>query len=146
MSHFRSNSRRFFFPLVGGLCFLAQIAVLTVLSDLGTPEPGANAAGFLISAQLNYALSSALTWGDRRARRAAGLIAYNATALLSLGINTVVFTLAYRLTGTTAAAALGVVCGMGITYAICDLLIFRGRHTRAGSAVRAIPELEGAAR
>jgi len=144
-SHFWRHRRRFFFPFVGGVCFLAQIAILTVLSGLGTPEPAANAAGFLISAQLNYVLSSTLTWGDRRARRAGGLLTYNATALLSLGVNTVVFTVAYRLTGATAAAALGVLCGMGVTYASCDLLIFRRRRIRTAQAVRAVPELEGAA-
>jgi putative flippase GtrA len=144
-SHFLRHRRRFFFPFVGGVCFLAQVAILSMLSGLGTPEPAANAAGFLISAQLNYVLSARLTWGDRRARRSSGLIAYNGTALVSLGVNTVVFTAVYRLTGTTVAAALGVLGGMGVTYAICDRFIFRRRRIRAAAAVHPVPELERAA-
>ena len=53
-------------------------------------------------------------------------LGYNGTALVSLGVNTAVFTVCYRTIGTTLAAAAGVVIGTGVIYLTCNLVIFRG--------------------
>ena len=101
-------------------------------------RPLANALGFVLSAQLNFVLSSRLTWRDRRTGPAQApwvrLASYNGTALISLAVNTAAFSLIYRQAGDLAAAAAGVVCGMCVTYLVCDLLIFRerARHARPG--------------
>jgi len=50
-------------------------------------------------------------------------------ALISLAVNTAVFTVAYHRLGNLPAAALGVLAGMCVTYLVCDLLIFRDRRT-----------------
>ena len=134
----RQRRRQLLFVTVGATCFLTQYAVLSALSRAGVSQPLANAGGFVISAQLNFALSARFTWRDRPAgaarTRLAQLLSYNVTALLSLAVNTAVFTLAYHRLGNLASAALGVVCGMCVTYLVCDLLIFRDRTRRVATA------------
>jgi putative flippase GtrA len=138
MSLFRPAHKRFLiFTVVGVTCFLGQFALLGVLVRLGIYRPVANAASFAVSAQLNFLLSSRLTWRDRPAagRRGTGSrwLAYNATALASLGCNTGVFIAAYRTVGTTAAAALGVVTGTCLVYLACNLVVFRRQVVGEGS-------------
>lgn len=136
--------RQLLFVCVGVTCFLAQYSVLTAMSAMGVSRPLANALGFLISAQLNFALSAKLTWRDRPTGAGgtlwARLLSYNATALVSLAVNTAVFTVSYQQVGNLIGAALGVVCGMCVTYLVCDLLIFRERgkptHAARTSLVR----------
>ena len=125
------RKRQLLFLCVGATCFLAQYAALTALVAAGASRPLANALGFVLSAQLNFALSARLTWRDRTASVGRGLrrrwVSYNGTALISLAVNTAVFAAAYHRLGDLAAAALGVLSGMCVTYLICDLLIFRDR-------------------
>jgi putative flippase GtrA len=103
--------------------------LLSLMVRLGIYRPIANAVSFAISAQLNFLLSSQFTWRDRPAanRRGTGgrWLAYNATALASLGFNTGVFVAAYRAIGTMQAAALGVVTGTCLVFLTCNLLVFR---------------------
>jgi putative flippase GtrA len=133
--HVHLGKRQLLFVLVGATCFLTQYGVLTVLAAAGINRPLANAVGFGLSAQLNFLLSSRLTWRDRRAHSARTLclrlVSYNGTALLSLSVNTAAFTLVYQRVGNLAGAALGVGCGMCVTYLICDLIIFRNRASGA---------------
>jgi putative flippase GtrA len=130
------------FLSVGAACFLTQYAALTAMTAAGTYRPLANALGFAMSAQLNFALSVRLTWRDRPSA-ARGLWArwasYNGTALISLAVNTAVFAAAYRRLGNLPAAAVGVLAGMCVTYLVCDLLIFadRGKTRAVGGAHRA---------
>jgi putative flippase GtrA len=125
-----ARKRLLMFVAVGLTCFLVQFILLSIMVRLGIYRPIANAVSFGISAQLNFLLSSRLTWGDRPAagRRGTGgrWLAYNATALASLGCNTAVFVAAYRAIGTTPAAALGVVTGTCLVYLACNQLVFRG--------------------
>jgi putative flippase GtrA len=147
----RRRRRQLLFLCVGGACFLTQYGLLTAMTAGGVYRPLANALGFAASAQLNFALSARLTWRDRsangqrgtlggrsprQARRAfwARLASYNGTALVSLAVNTGVFTIAYHRLGNLAAAALGVVCGMCVTYLVCDLVIFRDRRPKHRAA------------
>jgi putative flippase GtrA len=127
----RRRRRQLLFLCVGVTCFLTQYAALTALAAAGTYRPLANALGFAISAQLNFVLSARLTWRDRPTAAARTLWArwasYNGTALISLAVNTAVFTAAYHRIGNLPAAVLGVLCGMCVTYLVCDLLIFRDR-------------------
>ena len=131
------GKRQLLFVAVGATCFLAQYGALTVMAAAGVNRPAANALGFVLSAQLNFILSSRLTWRDRNAGTAktllARLIAYNGTALISLAVNTAVFTLTYQRIGNLAGAAAGVICGMCVTYLVCDLFIFRDRPRHATS-------------
>ena len=117
------------FALVGGLCFAVQYGILTGLAATGVGATFANAAGFLISAQLNFVLSAAVTWGDRRVATAGGTLArwasYQATAGLALAVNVAVFAITVGTLGSLAAAAAGVLVGTVVTYAVNHRLIFR---------------------
>jgi len=121
------------FAAVGAGCFGVQLVLLTLMVHFGAYRPIANAVAFAISAQINFLLSSRVTWRDRPAAGGRGTgarwLAYNGTALTSLGCNTAVFTVVYRSVGTAPAAALGVLTGTCIVYLACNLLVFRG--TRA---------------
>ena len=141
------------FAAIGATCFLAQFILLTVMTNLGVYRPLANAASFAISAQLNFLLSTRITWRDRPSASGRGTaarwLAYNGTALISLGCNTAVFVLVYRAIGTTPAAMLGVLTGTCIVYLICNRLVFRSTTqaaTRLGVAGRRVAlDLDGRA-
>jgi putative flippase GtrA len=139
---FHGQKRIAIFALVGATCFGVQLALLTAAVHLGASRPVGNAVGFAISAQLNFLLSSKVTWRDRPisgVRDTGGRwLAYNGTALISLGVNTAVFTLAYHEIGTAPASLLGVLIGTVVVYLTCNLIIFRG--ARRG------PALEGKTR
>jgi putative flippase GtrA len=142
----RARKRIAVFAIVGVVCFAVQLALLTFMVHLGAYRPVANAVAFTISAQLNFLLSSRVTWRDRPAASRGGTgarwLAYNGTALLSLGCNTAVFTLTYHSIGTALAAALGTLTGTFIVYLTCNLLVFRGtRPARvAVSETEAVPQ------
>jgi putative flippase GtrA len=146
-----ARSRVLRFALVGAVCFAAQFTVLRLLTAVGVAQPLGNAIGFLLSAQLNYALSSGFTWGDRRGavQRAAlaRLLSFNGATLIGLAINTAVFTLCYRSLGALPASALGVLVGSASNFLICDLMVIRrraGRHRRRSARVN--PPLTTAAK
>lgn len=138
----RSRTRKSLFVCVGVSCFLVQFGVLTALARAGVDRSLANTVGFAVSAQLNFALSSRLTWRDRSAENARTvwmrLASYNGTALLSLAVDAWVFTITYHRIGNLLAAGFGVACGMCVTYLVCDLFIFRDRrrHAHAGWSAR----------
>ena len=136
------RTRKSLFVCVGVSCFLVQFGVLTALARAGVDRSLANTVGFAVSAQLNFALSSRLTWRDRSAENARTvwmrLASYNGTALLSLAVDARVFTITYHRIGNLLAAGFGVACGMWVTYLVCDLFIFRDRrrHAHAGWSAR----------
>ena len=110
-----------------------QLLGLALLVRLGVEGHVANALAFLLSAQINFALSSAFTWRDRRtgtaerlgvARR---LVGYNALALGALAINQAVFALTSPLGHYLTASALGILAGMVLTYAVSGRVTFRRR-------------------
>jgi putative flippase GtrA len=119
------------FGAVGSTCALLQLLALGVLGHLGLELHVANILAFILSTQVNFALSSAITWRDRRmlrttpgnaARRLAG---YNALALGSLLINQAVFAVALPHAPYLVAGVAGILAGMLLTYAISGQLLFR---------------------
>lgn len=117
------------FGLVGASCFALQYAIMSLLARIGVTWSAANAAGFVASAQLNFLLSAAFTWGDRKILSSRRIwprwLSYNGTALIALAANTVVFSTALQLISPLPAAFLGVIAGTVVTYLICNFLIFR---------------------
>jgi putative flippase GtrA len=145
------SRRQLMFLGVGGTCFAVQYGLLTALGIVGLDRPLANAVGFVTAAQLNFLLSSRLTWSDRPAAASRSvwvrLASYNATALISLAVNTAVFELTYQRLGNLGGAAAGVLVGMCVTYAVCDLIIFRRRaRHQSGRRARPKPDYESAHR
>ena len=118
------------FGAVGGSCATLQLLALALLVRLGAEPHGANVLAFLLSTQVNFALSSVITWRDRRVApglAAAGkrLAGYNALALGSLAINQLVFTLALPSASVLVASALGILAGMVLTYTVSGQVLFR---------------------
>jgi putative flippase GtrA len=131
------------FAAVGGTCFLVQFMLLTGLDHLGVYRPLANGISFAFSAQLNFALSSALTWADRpagsRGQTGARWLAYNGTALVALTCDSAVFVGVYHAVGTDAAAVLAVVASTCLVFVICNYIIFRPPRTAPAAVAEASP-------
>ena len=86
------------FGSVGVTCYLVQLSLLHVLQSLMHLYL-ADVSAFLVSAQVNFALSLLLTWGDRRGgeRLLRRLAKFNANALLSVTVvNAALFWLLVR--------------------------------------------------
>jgi putative flippase GtrA len=121
------------FSVVGATCFAIQAGILLALRETGVPDTAANAAGFLASAQVNFLLSSAFTWADRRlpgpgARPvAARWASFQVTVAIALACNTGVFALVSQFTPALAASAVAVCAGALLTYLASDHLVFRRR-------------------
>jgi putative flippase GtrA len=139
-----ARNRRFAtYVAVGVTSFTVQFVLLAILVRLSVYRPVANGVAFALSAQVNFVLSSRFTWGDRPAGGWRGIAvrwaAYNSLALVSLGCDTAIFVLTYRVIGTAPAAVLGVAVVTCMVYLVCNTLIFagRGRRTRASSRTAA---------
>ena len=127
------------FGAVGSVCALFQLVVLSALVHLQLELHLANTLAFIVSTQLNFVLSSLITWRDRRvlsrslvtgARRLAG---YNVLALGSLLINQIAFALALHVTSYLLAGFCGILAGMLLTYAISGRILFRRALTTAAA-------------
>jgi cellulose synthase/poly-beta-1,6-N-acetylglucosamine synthase-like glycosyltransferase/putative flippase GtrA len=133
------------FAMVGAFCFGVQSLLLEGLSRAGTNATLADAIGFFVSAQLNFVLSSVFTWRDRRATGARALwyrlSAYNATAAVSLGLNTLAFSVLRPRFGNIEAALGGVITGMAFTYTLCQLAIFRTARAQTESETESVISL-----
>ena len=122
------------FTSVGLCCFAVQAGILLVLREAHIPLTLANAAGFAISAQVNFLLSTHFTWADRRIpfaetkATAARWVSFQATAGLALAFNTGVFALAVRIVDPVVAAGVGVGTGALLTFLASNYLIFRKRN------------------
>ncbi|MEU6245876.1 GtrA family protein [Glycomyces sp. NPDC047010] len=123
----RQLSRLARFTGVGLTCFAIQAGILLALKGAGTPGPLANAVGFLASAQVNFLLSTYVTWSDRRrpGPRAGRWLSFQATVAVSLACNTGVYALVSAFLPPVAAAAAGVGAGALLTYLASDHLVFR---------------------
>ncbi len=118
------------FAAVGGASSFLQLVFLVALVTIGFPKDPANAVAFLLSTQVNFALSSAITWRDRSApglpsrtviRR---LLSFNGMAVSTLVINETIFALALLRLPYLAAGALGILVAAPISYLVSHRLIF----------------------
>jgi putative flippase GtrA len=120
------------FMSVGTICTLLQIGLLHLFGYVLLAAL-ANALAFIVSAQLNFALSYRVTWhdADRKTGLALGLawLQYNALIVVTAGVNTVAFVM-FRdiLSGPDAVAVLfaGVI-STTVTFIVNHRLIFRTR-------------------
>ncbi|GIF24621.1 hypothetical protein Ate02nite_73510 [Paractinoplanes tereljensis] len=124
--------RVFRFALVGTFCFAVQYSIMVSLAAGGVDLSVGNAVGFVVSAQVNFLLSSAFTWGGAVRVSWVRWASYNSTALVGLAVNTTVFGLVHGAVGSLVGTAAGVGAGAVFTYLVCHLLIFRqGRRIAA---------------
>lgn len=130
------------FAVTGGVCSGLQLVLLYTLELLGWNPTAANAVGYLVSAQLNFVLSSWFIWGDRReggpgrleiARR---WVSFHGSIAGTAVLNLVVFAAARSTTGSLTAGVLGIAVSAVLNYLVQDRLVF-GRRRGAGDTMQA---------
>lgn len=133
MSHLSRLAR---FVLVGGTCAALQLLVFAGILRFGTEPHLANTAAFLLSTQVNFFLSAAITWRDRMAltggRTAIGirLATYNTMALGTLLLNQLVFALVAIHFPALLASAVGIAASAAANYLLSRSIIFRSVSSR----------------
>jgi putative flippase GtrA len=120
------------FLITGGTAGVLQLAILWVLTERGGWHPLlANLIAFLLSAQLNFALSVVFTWHDRRSGRLTRgqlltrWIAFHGSIAGSAALNQVVAAAARLVLPTLEAAMVGIIVAAGVNFLSNDRLIFR---------------------
>ncbi len=132
------------FVLVGGTCAALQLLVFAGVLRFGAEPHLANTGAFLLSTQLNFFLSAAITWRDRMTltggRTAIGirLATYNTMALGTLLLNQLAFTLAVTHFPALLASGVGIAASAVANYLLSRSLIFRDvseriKHEHAGA-------------
>lgn len=118
------------FACVGLFCLGVQLTILYVLEQVW-PALLANATGFVVSAQLNFALSYRLTWADSMRKVGRQLFAtwssFNANVLIGLFVNSASFSLAYHVIGmpSLASAAMASATSTISTFLVNHYMVFR---------------------
>ena len=128
------------FAMVAGSCTLLQLLILDFLNHLGVNRLLANGIAFVLSAQVNFALSALFTWRDRKPRLArhtksikatkAGIwatrwIKFNTTALVALAINELVFAAAlHEGIALFIGSAVGILSGAVVTFCVNHFITF----------------------
>jgi len=126
--------------MVAGLCTLLQLLILEFLDHRGVNRILANGIGFAVSAQANFILSALFTWRDWKPRPArhtrsvnapnasiwaARWIKFNATALVALAINELVFAAAlHEGIALFIGSAAGILSGATLTFCVNHFVIF----------------------
>lgn len=128
------------FGMVAVSCTLLQLLILEYLNHLGVDRVLANGVGFVVSAQVNFALSALFTWRDRKPRLArhtkslkaaiariwvARWAKFNLTALVALAINEVVFAIALHVgVKLIAGSAAGILSGAIVMFSVNHYVTF----------------------
>jgi cellulose synthase/poly-beta-1,6-N-acetylglucosamine synthase-like glycosyltransferase/putative flippase GtrA len=121
------------YPIVGLLCTGFQLVLFSVLSRGMAPSTAANTLAFVLSTQLNFALSHRFTWAHRRGgislplrRLASRWLGYNGATALGVVVNAVVFYFAdvlRELPGMTSAV-IAVAASTLVVYSFSSRMIF----------------------
>lgn len=119
------------FGLVGGACAGVQLAALVLLLRLGMDSLAANVLAYLLSAQLNFALSNRFIWGDRwsclTSSRDLGQrwLSFHLSIAGTFLLSQAVFVVARELMAPVVASALGIGISAVANFVIQDRLTFR---------------------
>ena len=123
------------FGLTGGMAGIVQLGLLRLFEAVDAAPVAANALGFLVAAQLNFAISQLFTWADRPLAGAPGdslsrrwlrfHVAIAGTALL----NMLVFAVARTVAPDLVASALGIGVAGIANFVLADRLVFRAAST-----------------
>jgi putative flippase GtrA len=134
------------YAVVGLVCTAFQLALFRLLLRYAVPASAANSMAFLLSTQLNFALSHRYTWAHRHTasplpprQLLARCVAYNGAAVLGLGINAAAFYGCHSLLAMPpfAAAAAALTVSTVVTYLLSSRVIFVA--VRDASPVRPCP-------
>jgi putative flippase GtrA len=116
------------FMFTGGLAGLLQIYLLMVFTHYGWPPVAASATAALLGAQLNFMLSSLITWRDRPAevlwRR---WLLYQGSIVGTMALSVLVFSLLHTIYPAVMASAGGILAGGIANFILGNHLVFRKR-------------------
>lgn len=142
------------FACVGGLATLTQLVMLSLFTAARWEPIRANALALTLSSQVNFGLSSILTWGDTwdAARRKAlqsrwGYLRlvgsrwtrFMGAILCTTALNEGLYTIAQRVLAPLVAALLCSVCVAALNFVIGDRLIFTRSRSNTTKAEEALP-------
>lgn len=115
------------FAITGGTAAIAQLALLAAFTHVGRHALAANAAAFLLSAQLNFVLSTCFTWRDRFDGRSLGRrwLAFHASIASMALVDMLVFAATRLALPDLAASALGILVAAAGNFVVGDRLVFR---------------------
>jgi putative flippase GtrA len=119
------------FAGVGGFCGAIQLALFVAGEWLGFNALTANIIAYLLSAQVNFALSERFIWGDRRLHRCGGALArrwlsFHSSIAGKFLLSQAVFLAARTALPDVAASAAGIGISALVNFAIQDRVTFRG--------------------
>jgi putative flippase GtrA len=133
---FSPSARPLRFVVTGGLSGITQLVLLKLFTDQGVHALPANAAAFLLAAQVNFALSNLFTWRDRGAGRGPWrrwLVFHGSIAGMAV-VNMAVFAVARTTMPDPAASITGIGAAAVGNFLIGDRLVFRTRRNSNGGA------------
>jgi putative flippase GtrA len=125
------------FGLTGGAAAVIQVGLLRLLVAFGVTPILANALGFIVSAQVNFLASQALTWADGPPDHALGeslsrrWVRFHEMIAGTAVINMLVFSVARLVLPDLAASAAGIGVAAIVNYALADRIVFRRRQPAA---------------
>ncbi len=122
------------FACTGGLAAVIQLGLLHLWTARGWNAIVANAVAFFVAAQVNFALSATVTWGDRRdalhpretlLRR---WLSFHGTIFSTALLNQAIFALARTAMPDLPAAGFGIAAAAFVNFVMLDRVIFRPRR------------------
>lgn len=115
------------FAITGGIAGVVQLVLLALLTRAGWAALPANVLAFLLAAQVNFTLSSAFTWRDRRADHRLGRrwLAFHGSIAAMAVVNMLVFALARAALPPLVASVLGIAAAACGNFVLGDRLVFR---------------------
>ncbi len=122
------------FTVVGTVCLMVQFVILKLLEHVNINRSVADAAGFILSSQLNYILSSNLTWRD--ARRLKGKAQFYrwagflGAAIAASGVNALAFTVIAPLAGDLIGVLCAGAVSTSLTFVVNNFVVFHHRFER----------------
>jgi putative flippase GtrA len=135
------------FAAVGGVCGLIQLALLTLLELGGLAAIPANAAAYLLSAQVNFLLSNHFIWHDRWSRGVSGRdllrrwLGFHGSIAGTFVLSQAVFVASRLVLPDVLASALGIGVAAVANFLIQDRLTFR--RVRTPPALVVVPSDAG---
>ena len=123
------------FAAVGAACGVLQLVALVLLKAAGMEGIPANVAAYLLSAQVNFVLSSVFIWGDRQLgqRGMAGLarqwISFHGSIAGTFLLSQSIFLVGRLELPDVTAAALGIGAAALVNFVIQDRITFRSLLT-----------------
>jgi putative flippase GtrA len=129
-----NRARPIRFIITGGICACVQLGFLHILTRYALNPNLANALAFLLSAQVNFLLSSLFTWGDRQASKKRTLlqrwVTFHGSIVGTAMLNALVFAIAHQFLPILIASASGILVAAFVNFFMMNKLIFRSKKVK----------------